>query len=102
MLTVILDMNPHEQRSDLRARTRMSKDAKGHLSAVVQIGPLHDTEELIAHEFEHIIEQLDGVNLAKRARLAHTGVSDTGRRGDMFETIRAQRMGLKVASELGR
>ena len=101
-LTVILDMNPHEQRSDLRAKTRMTRDALGHLSAIVQIKPLQDTEELIAHEFEHIIEQLDGVDLAARARLAQTGVTDTGRRGDMFETMRAQRMGLKVASELRR
>jgi hypothetical protein len=99
-LTVILDMNPHEQRSDLRAKTHMTRNAKGHLSAVVQIMPLQDIEELIAHEFEHIIEQLDGVDLAARARLAQTGVTDTGRRGDMFETMRAQRMGLKVASEL--
>ena len=99
-LTVVLDMNPHEQRSDVRARTSMTRNAKGHLSAMVRIAPLHDIEELIAHEFEHIIEQLDGVDLAARARLAHTGVTDTGRRGNMFETIRAQRMGLKVVSEL--
>jgi hypothetical protein len=99
-LTVVLNMNPHEQRSDVRAKTRMTRDAKGRLSAVVQIAPLQDIQELIAHEFEHIIEQLDGVDLSARARLADTGVSDTGRRGDLFETVRAHRMGLKVASEL--
>ena len=59
-------------------------------------------EELIAHEFEHIIEQLDGVDLAAHAAQRHTGVTAIGHRHDIFETMRAKRAGLKVVSELGR
>jgi len=98
-LTVILDMNPHEQRSDLRAKTHMTRNAKGHLSAVVQIMPLQDIEELIAHEFEHIIEQLDDVDLAEKARRARSGVHAIESAGVKFETRRALQVGLRVVRE---
>lgn len=99
-LTVQLEMNPHALGSDVRAKTRLARNAKGHLVATVEIAPLRDTQELIAHEFEHIIEQLDGVDLAAHAAQAGTGVSEIGAAGGLFETVRAQRMGLKVVSEL--
>ena len=98
-LTVHLTMNAPPRRFDQRAITRITRHATG-LTAIVEIGALDDTQELIAHEFEHIIEQLDGVDLAARARLSHTGVSALGHRAAIFETTRAQRMGRKVVSEL--
>jgi YD repeat-containing protein len=100
-LTVQLRVDPPPRRSTHRATTRLSRDAQGNLTAaVIAIGPLEDTQELIAHEFEHVIEQLDGVDLAARAALPHSGVILTGPRGAVYETTRAQRMGLKVVSEL--
>ena len=99
-LTVHLTVNPPPRRADRRATTRLTRNVNGHLTAVVDIGPFENTQELIAHEFEHIIEQLDGVDLAARAAQPHTGVSTVGSAVDMFETMRAQRMGLKVLSEL--
>ena len=99
-LTVQLRMNPHALRSDARATTRMTRNALGDLVAIVEIAPLRDTQELIAHEFEHIIEQLDGIDLAAHAARSRTGVSEIGSAGGLFETVRAQRMGLKVVSEL--
>ena len=87
---------------DVRATTRITRDEKGRLSAAIQIRPLHDVEELIAHEFEHIIEQLDEVDLGAHAAQRHTGVTAIGHSRDIFETMRAKRAGLKVASELGR
>ena len=54
--------------------------------------------ELIAHEFEHIIEQLDGVDLAIMSRLRSTGVKRVGE-VDAFETRRAIVTGLRVARE---
>ena len=101
-LTVQLAVNPPPRRSDRRATTRLTREANGHLTAVVDIEPFEDTQELIAHEFEHIIEQLDGVNLAARAALPNTGVTAFGHRNTTFETTRAQRMGLKVVSEIRR
>lgn len=99
-LTVHLVIGPVQQRSDIRAITRMTRKPNGALAAYIDIGRMHDTVELIAHEFEHIIEQLDGIDLAERAALPHTGVSMVGPVADMFETRRARLVGLKVASEV--
>jgi hypothetical protein len=56
--------------------------------------------ELIAHELEHVIEQLDGVDLAAKADTDSSSV----KRGDTpepaYETVRATRMGLAVAAEV--
>jgi hypothetical protein len=101
-LTVHLVITPPPRHFGVRAMTRLTRNAKGHLSAAVALAASRDTEELIAHEFEHIIEQLDGVDLAARAALRHTGVTQLGHAADMFETTRARRVGLKVVSELGR
>jgi hypothetical protein len=102
MLTVRLAIGEGPSRAGVRATTHIKRTEKGHLSAVIDIGFLENTEELIAHEFEHIIEQLDGVDLAASAARAHTGVTAIGSGASMFETERAKRMGLKVVSELGR
>lgn len=99
-LTVHLVIVPHQRRSDVRAMTRVTRKPNGAVTAFVDIGSLHDTVELIAHELEHIIEQLDGIDLVARAALPHTGVSSVGPVADMFETKRAKLVGLKVASEV--
>jgi hypothetical protein len=101
-LTVHLTFSPPPARSDRRASTRLTRNAKGHLTAVVDIEPFQDTQELIAHEFEHIIEQLDGVDLAARAALPYTGVTALDHNATIYETTRARRMGLKVVSEIRR
>jgi hypothetical protein len=102
LLTVRLAINPTLPRSEVRATTRVTRDANGHVSAVIEIGSLRDTAELIAHELEHIIEQLDGIDLAARAALPRSGVTWIGYGAGMFETTRAKRVGLKVVSELVR
>jgi hypothetical protein len=99
-LTVHLSVNPPPRRSTHRAMTHLTRDDRGHLTAFISIGPFEDTQELIAHEFEHVIEQLDGIDLAARAARPHTGVTPIGHRRAVFETTRAQRVGLKVVSEL--
>ena len=84
------------------AITRMVRGATGGIEADVLIDALGDPVLLIAHEFEHIIEQLDGVDLAEHAMQPHTGVIAIGYRHDIFETMRAKRAGVKVVSELQR
>jgi hypothetical protein len=98
-LTVHIAIPLTPRRSDVRAQTRLTRNA-GHLTALVAISPFQDLEELIAHELEHVIEQLDGIDLQARAARPRTGVNATGARDAMFETVRAQRAGLTVASEL--
>ena len=54
--------------------------------------------ELIAHELEHVLEQLDDVNLTQLAQ--GPGVSSYGHEGSRsFETARARQIGLDVAAE---
>jgi hypothetical protein len=53
--------------------------------------------ELVAHEFEHVIEQIEGVNLRKLARAKGSGVHEIER--EVFESDRAQAAGRVVAAE---
>jgi len=79
-----------------RARTSFRQNQWGALAAEIQIRSAADMTELIAHEFEHLIEQLDGVDLnaLARERKAHR-LSDGA-----FETDRAIAAGYRVASEV--
>jgi len=52
---------------------------------------------VVAHEFEHIVEQLDGVRLTGRAQDGVTQDSD-----GTFETARATRIGQTVVQEMRR
>lgn len=81
-----------------RARSRLETARDGRLIATLEIKPLDDSAELIAHEIEHVIEWLDGVDLRARAALRASGVEtdDTG----TYETIRATRIGRIVTREL--
>ena len=68
----------------------------------VEFLQLADAPELIAHEIEHIIEQLDGVNLAARAVMTGSGVHATNVGEVWYETERATRVGLTVAADMRR
>jgi len=81
-----------------RAKTTMRKYSSGLLFAIVLIPPHGDYPELVAHEFEHVLEQIEGVDLAA---LARSGSSRVKRRADgAYETARARDAGLAVAAEL--
>jgi hypothetical protein len=80
-----------------RARTQISQVDGSRLIAAVEINPLGDFMELLAHEIEHIIEQLDGIDLAAKATVARSGVWSCA--DGTFETSRAVRVGTLVASE---
>jgi hypothetical protein len=56
-----------------------------------------DLTELVAHEFEHLLEQVEGVNLRRLARLEGSGVRQI--EPDLFESDRAQAAGRLVAKE---
>jgi hypothetical protein len=66
----------------------------------IYLSRLDDPVELIAHELEHVIEQLDHVDLPSRAALPGTGVRRTVSPDGAFETTRASQTGLRVAQEV--
>ena len=92
-----------EARGDHRANawTTIARqvDRSRQVTISVVAGPR--TIELIAHEFEHVIEQLDGVDLRQKALLRSSGVRacDCGNL-EMFETNRAIAVGQQVAREV--
>ena len=82
-----------------RALTRFDRTAGG-LVAEIYLAGLIDDVELIAHEIEHVIEQLDDVDLSSLAEHPGTGVHHTLSAGETFETLRASQVGLRVAREV--
>ncbi len=65
----------------------------------MELSPFGDHVELIAHEFEHIIEQLEGVKLRRLANDPSAGVHDLRY---AYETERAYKVGRQVARECRR
>lgn len=82
-----------------RARTVIQRYRSGVIIAVVEIRPGGLPEEWIAHEFEHILEQVEGVPLPALAGRT-SGVWRSA--PDVFETDRAMRAGRTVAGEMQR
>jgi hypothetical protein len=84
-----------------RARTALTMVDGQLRSARVEVpgGDPRILVELVAHEFEHIVEQLDGVDLA--AWEGRSGVRRVGgvERDGPFETERAQQIGRMVVGE---
>jgi hypothetical protein len=101
-LTVVLRQFLARSPERMRARTSLKTVPDGRRYATVEIEALHDPVELIAHEIEHVIEWLDGVDLRARAALPGTGVHLCDGGNGAFETIRATRAGLAVAEEVRR
>jgi hypothetical protein len=101
-LTVVLRQFLAPPPERMRARTTFWTARDGRRYATVEMRALDDPVELIAHEFEHVIERLDGVDLRARAALPGTGVHLCDGGNGAFETIRATRAGLAVAEEVRR
>jgi len=83
------------------AWTTIARRADGARQVTISIVAGPRTIELIAHEFEHVIEQIDGIDLRHKARLRASGVRtcDCGHVA-MYETDRAIAAGLQVARQV--
>jgi hypothetical protein len=99
-LTVRLQAAAPSWQRGVRATTKFDRDRSGRLTAHIEIAPMIDATELIAHEIEHVIEQLDQIDLEAKASQARSGVRATVSDGIFFETTRASRIGLQVAHEV--
>lgn len=99
-LTVHLRQVPGRLQGGVRGISRIWRQSDGRIVAHVTLDPFDNDVEMIAHEFEHIIEQLDEVNLPEKARRRDSGVHAIRRAETTFETSRAVRMGLKVVAEV--
>jgi hypothetical protein len=99
-LTVEVGSEP--PRAKAAAWTTIQRPGADVMHAIVIVSAIGRTAELIAHELEHVIEQLDGVNLKQKASIHASGVRHCACGGDeTFETTRAIATGLRVAREVG-
>jgi len=99
LVRVEIRFGAESQRLGARAMTRLVRGVGGTKVEIyyVVLDPRAGAElvELIAHELEHVIEQLDDVELAASER---HGVRET--RAGVFETTRAIHIGRKVRREV--
>jgi hypothetical protein len=82
-----------------RAETQIRRFSSGLRVAAVTVYGVRDLVELIAHELEHVREQMEGVNLTLQAVTHGPGVTRLG--NGAFETTRAVDVGRTVANEVG-
>lgn len=82
-----------------RCRAYTIVQRRGHdIVADVRLPPTNGLIELVGHEFEHLLEQIEGVDLKRLARVKGSGVRAL--EGRFFETDRAQAVGRLVAAEM--
>jgi hypothetical protein len=93
--TLRVDVELVQTLGAVRGETTITRYEAGAVRAEVRIAFGQDYRELIAHEFEHIIEQLDGVNLREEADRGRAWLLD----GHVFETRRASEAGRRVRRE---
>ena len=84
--------------SFVRARARITKTPDGRITAAIEVPICRDAPELIVHEMEHVLEQMDGLDLAALSRVRKADVRQ-GADG-AFETGRALRAGERAVAEL--
>jgi hypothetical protein len=83
-----------------RAHCVIRRYEYGFVDAVVRLRSASQATELIAHEFEHVLEFLEGVNYQA---VSERNSEEVWRLADSrFETARAIDVGRQVAAEVGR
>ena len=81
-----------------RARSHIRRYDSGLIVVAMEIAPDAVRPEWIAHEFEHVLEQLDGVDVASLALRRRPGIWYSS--GEMVETVRAMKAGHLVRDEM--
>jgi Tol biopolymer transport system component len=92
---VLVEDRPRPTQSS-NARTVLTHRGGSLVSAHVYLKPSPHAMELIAHELEHVLERLDGVDLQTQAGSGMVWKSGDG----VFETRRAIEVGRRVAQEV--
>ena len=94
-VVITLDKAPND---DTRAQSEISRSGRLRVRISLRIVD-REAIELLAHEIEHVLEQLDEVDLAGAVGAKVHGASATGR-PPVFETRRAVVIGRLVAGEV--
>jgi hypothetical protein len=97
-LVIVLRMNPLIPKGLFRAKSTLRRYSSGLVVVDVEVAPGADQAEWIAHEFEHVLEMLDGNNLSRLVRQEKGGVWQS--MDGMLETQRAIDAGRDVLFEV--
>jgi hypothetical protein len=97
-VVVAVNLDPMLQTASLRALTTFRRYTSGLVVVSVSIGPVVHPAQWIGHEFEHVLEQLEGRQLSAMSDDGSQGVWQT--LDDTFETERAMRAGETVREEV--
>jgi len=81
-----------------RARASFAWTSAGRLDVRIDVPFTRDFPELIAHELEHVVEQIEGLNLRRLSEQPASGVE--GVATGTFETARARDAGRRAALEV--
>jgi hypothetical protein len=84
--------------STARARTAVSRYPQGAIRAVVELPCVVDLSELLPHELEHVLEQVEGLDLPALAKDGSSGVQELSR--GVYETDRARNAGFDAIREV--
>ena len=82
----------------VRARATISRYSYGLVKVVIEFPAAADYFELLPHEFEHVLEQMEGLDLPALARAGDRRVVEVEE--GTFETTRAREAGLAAAAEV--
>jgi hypothetical protein len=83
----------------VRARSVIVKNEHGRVRFVrVQIGEDDKWRVHLPHELEHVVEQIDGLDLARESRKSHGLAWSVA--GGAYETLRARQAGQQVEREV--
>ena len=94
----VLSAPSFQEQAPPRARASIARHVYGLIQAVIEIPVSPDLPELLAHELEHVIEQVDGVDLLALAAAGVGGVFEVD--PGVFETARARAAGRAVLRDL--
>jgi hypothetical protein len=83
--------------ANTHAVTQLERTADGTMTANVRLFDLSHLIEFIGHEFEHLVEQIEGIQLPSLAFQHGSGVYRT--KQGHYETARAIKAGHKVYAE---
>ena len=98
-IRVTIVLRPGMQEADsTRARTEVSHFAYGGMRARIELPNATELTELLAHELEHVLEQLEGLDLRALAGRRGQGVAEVQK--GLYETARARAAGLQVYQEV--
>jgi hypothetical protein len=95
----VATVRPHAFGALVRARATIQRFTTGLLRVRIEIPAGTDFLELVVHEFEHVIEQLEGVDMQRLSRVSGSGVS---RLHGGYESARAQAAGRAADAEVHR